>query len=296
MQLLTFTTTRDRQPRLGVMTDRQEVVDLSALDGAPFDTRSMLALIASGEEGLHWVRDRRAGASSGMALSDVRLLAPIPHPRRNVFCVGWNYLEHFKEGEKLRSTPMELPQHPVFFTKATTTINGPHDVIDIGLDITAMLDWEVELGVVIGRKGRNIKESEADACVWGYTVVNDVTGRDIQRRHGQQWFKGKSLDGSCPLGPFITTADAIDPKDLRLSCRVNGVVKQDSSTRFMYFKVERLIAELSHGLTLEPGDIIATGTPSGVGHARNPPEFLKPGDVLETEIAQLGTLRNVIGG
>ena len=149
--------------------------------------------------------------------------------------------------------------------------------------------------MIIGPGGKNIAEADAMSHVFGYTVINDVTWRDVQRRHGGQWHKGKSLDGTCPMGPWIVTADALDHTDLEVACRVNGVTKQDSSTRFMYFKVPRLIAELSLGMTLEPGDIISSGTPEGVGYARTPPEFLKPGDLLETEIEGIGVLRNPIG-
>jgi 2-keto-4-pentenoate hydratase/2-oxohepta-3-ene-1,7-dioic acid hydratase in catechol pathway len=153
----------------------------------------------------------------------------------------------------------------------------------------------VELGVIIGKTGKNISEADAMKHVFGYTVINDVTWRDVQRRHGGQWHKGKSFDGTCPMGPCIVTADSLDWGNLHVTCRVNGVVKQDSSTRHMYFKVPRLIAELSQGMTLEAGDIISSGTPEGVGFARTPPEFMKPGDLLETEIEGIGTMRNPIG-
>jgi 2-keto-4-pentenoate hydratase/2-oxohepta-3-ene-1,7-dioic acid hydratase in catechol pathway len=293
VKLITFIETGSSESRIGVLSDAERFVDLAAIPEAPFDTHSMIALIEGGERALEWVGSMlRSGRTR--ALADVRLLAPIPRPRKNVFCVGWNYLEHFKEGEKGRAAPVDLPDHPVFFTKAPTAVTGPYEAIRIARSVTAKLDWEVELGVVIGRAGRNIPESKAMSHVWGYTVINDVTGRDVQRQHGQQWFKGKSLDFSCPMGPALTTADECDPDTLDLSCRVNGAVKQRSNTSFMYFKIPRLIAELSHGLTLEPGDVIATGTPQGVGHARNPPEFLEDGDVLETEVAGLGVLRNRI--
>jgi 2-keto-4-pentenoate hydratase/2-oxohepta-3-ene-1,7-dioic acid hydratase in catechol pathway len=150
--------------------------------------------------------------------------------------------------------------------------------------------------VVIGPGGKNIKAEDAMKHVWGYTVINDVSWRDLQRRHGGQWHKGKSLDGTCPMGPVLVTADSLDHTNLRVSCRVNGVTKQESNTKFLYFKLPRLINDLSMGMTLEAGDIISTGTPEGVGFARNPPEFLKPGDLLETEIEGIGTLRNPIGG
>ena len=160
-------------------------------------------------------------------------------------------------------------------------------------EVNKTLDWEAELGVVIGPGGKNIAEADAMKHVFGYLVVNDVSVRYIQRQHGGQWFKGKSVDGTCPMGPWITTADEVrDPHALRITSRVNGDTKQDSNTSYMYFKIPRIIAELSYGLTLEPGDVISTGTPAGVGHARTPPEFMKAGDVLETEVEGLGLLRN----
>jgi 2-keto-4-pentenoate hydratase/2-oxohepta-3-ene-1,7-dioic acid hydratase in catechol pathway len=208
--------------------------------------------------------------------------------------VGWNYLDHFNEGAAHRKTPVDLPEHPAFFTKAANSINGPTDPIPFDPRVSEKIDWECELAVVIGRRGRNIPEAEAMSHVFGYTVVNDVTARDMQRYHGNQWFKGKSLDGSCPMGPVIVTADALAPEALAISTRVNGQFKQQSSTQHLYFKLPRLIAELSLGLTLEPGDVISTGTPQGVGYARTPPEFLKPGDILETEVEGIGVLRNPI--
>jgi len=226
----------------------------------------------------------------------VKLLAPIPRPRKNVFCVGWNYLEHFEEGAKARPTVVEIPKHPTFFTKQPLAVTGPYDRMPLHAGVTQKADWEVELGVIIVKRGTNIKEADAMKHVFGFTVINDVSAREVQRQHGQQWFKGKSLDGHCPMGPWIVTADKVKEWwELRVVTRVNGEIKQDSNTRHMYFKIPRIIAELSAGLTLEPGDIISTGTPAGVGHARTPPEFLKAGDVLETEIAGIGLLRNVVG-
>jgi 2-keto-4-pentenoate hydratase/2-oxohepta-3-ene-1,7-dioic acid hydratase in catechol pathway len=209
--------------------------------------------------------------------------------------VGWNYLEHFEEGAKKLQDHRELPKHPVFFSKAPTAVNGPYDSVPFDASISTSLDWEVELGVIIGTSGKNIKEADAMQHIFGYTVINDVSWRDLQRRHGGQWHKGKSLDGTCPMGPCIVTADSIEPTNLRVSCRVNGVVKQDSSTKYLYFKIPRLIAELSAGMTLEAGDVISTGTPEGVGFARTPPEFMKPGDLMETEIEGIGVMRNPIG-
>ena len=294
MRLVTFSRSGG-EPRVGVVRDDNTVVDLAEVGGsAPFDPRDMLSLIAAGSGALDWVRDTsRKGAS--MALDSLTLHAPIPRPRKNVFCVGWNYLEHFKEGEKARAHVQEMPAHPTFFSKTPTTVIGPHSDVPFDAQVTEKLDWEVELALIIGSGGKNITEADAMKHIFGYTVANDVSGRDIQRRHGQQWFKGKSLDGTCPLGPWIVTADEIaDPQALALQCKVNGVTKQESNTSYMYFKIPRIIAELSAGMTLEPGDVILTGTPQGVGHARTPPEFMKPGDVLETEIRGIGTMRNRI--
>ena len=279
MKLATYTPLAGGAPRVGIVSADGATI-------APADAPDMITLIASGR--------RPSATGPALALSAVRLLAPIPRPRKNVFCVGWNYVEHFEEGRAARPHVQEMPAHPTFFTKATTAVNGPFDAIPYHRHVSEKLDWEVELGVIIGPGGCDIAEADAMRHVFGYTVINDVSWRDIQRRHGQQWFKGKSLDGTCPMGPWIVTADAIDPTNLKVECRVNGVAKQSASTAQMYFKIPRIIAELSQGLTLEPGDVIATGTPSGVGHARTPPEFMKPGDVMETEIQGIGTLKNAI--
>ena len=280
MKLVTYQAKPGAEARVGMVSkDGNHVTPLAAAD--------MVSLIAAGAV--------PAQSGSIQPLAFVRLLAPIPRPRKNVFCVGWNYLEHFEEGKKARPHVQEMPEFPTFFTKAPTAVNGPYDLIPYATGISDKLDWEVELGVVIGKGGKNIAEADAMKHVFGYTVINDVSWRDIQRRHGQQWFKGKSMDGTCPMGPWIVTADEVNPANLHLECRVNGVVKQSASTAQMYFKLPRIIAELSLGLTLEPGDVIATGTPSGVGHSRTPPEFMKPGDVMETEIEGIGTLKNTIG-
>jgi len=288
MRLLTYAAKKKgAAPRVGAMLGPDTFMDLRVPD--------MLSVIESGRAGLLKIK-RSLKKGKSIPLSSVRVLAPIPRPRKNVFCVGWNYVEHFEEGAKARPNVVELPSHPTFFTKSPTTVNGPYDRIPLHAGVTGKVDWEVELGVIIGRGGINIKEADAMKHVFGYTVINDVSAREIQRRHGQQWFKGKSLDGHCPMGPWIVTADQVkDWWDLRVVTRVNGVIKQDSNTRHMYFKIPRIIAELSAGMTLEPGDIISTGTPAGVGHARTPPEFLKAGDVLETEIAGIGLLRNRMG-
>ena len=297
MRLLTFLPRAGDAPHLGLLRPDGGILDLAEearhLGRAlPFDAGDMVSLIASGEAGLAAARELLASpGTGGLAMASVHLLAPV-RPRKNVFCVGWNYLEHFKEGEAWRQTKVDLPDHPVFFSKATSAVSGPFDPIPYDPRVSQQVDWEAELGVVVGAPGKNIAEADAMRHVFGYTVVNDVSARDLQKAHGGQWHKGKSLDGFCPMGPWIATADEVDPGDLRIQSRVNGVVKQDSSTRHLYFKIPRLLAELSLGLTLEPGDVVSTGTPSGVGFGRTPPEFMKPGDVLETEIDGLGLMRN----
>ena len=226
------------------------------------------------------------------ALSAVQLAAPIPRPRKNILCLAVNYKEHAAETANVRGHSGEVPQVPVFFTKAPTTINGPYSDIPIDPTVSEEIDWEVELGVILGKSGKNIAEEDALSYVFGYTVLNDVTARDLQARH-KQFFKGKSLDGSCPMGPWIITADEIpDPHNLELRLRVNGETKQASNTKLMIFSINTAISVLSAGMTLEAGDIIATGTPSGVGFSRTPPEFLKPGDIVEAEVEGVGIIKN----
>lgn len=294
LRLVTFMPEAGSAPRLGAVRPDGRVMDLSRLALPGFDPARMVSLIEAGPAALDAVR-HAAASGDGPQVETVRLLAPIPAPSRNIYAVGWNYLEHFAEGQAVRGTHAEYPAHPVFFTKGVNTVNGPYDPIPFDPEVSTAIDWEVELAVIVGTGGRNIKEADAMGHVFGYSVINDTTARDMQiKLHGGQWFKGKSLDGYGPIGPWIVPAADLDPDDLHLITRVNGVVKQDASTKQMYFKVARIIAELSRGLTLVPGDIIATGTPPGIGNARKPPEFLKPGDLMETEIVGLGTLRNVI--
>ena len=298
MRLVTFE--RGGSTRLGALRG-DLVIDLvqrGSETGLALPT-TMLALIEAGAEGLAAARRVLDAAPDQPGdgvypLAEVRLLAPIPEPRRNVICLGRNYAEHARESSAARGQEAPPPAHPVYFTKATTTVIGPFDPIPYDAAISTQIDWEVELGVVIGRRGRGIPVERALEWVFGYMVINDVTARDLQSRH-QQWFLGKSLDGSCPTGPCIVTADELpDPHALRLRLRVNGVTKQEATTADLIFNVNACIATLARGTTLLPGDIIATGTPAGVGFARTPPEFLKPGDLVEAEIEGIGTLRNPV--
>jgi 2,4-diketo-3-deoxy-L-fuconate hydrolase len=253
------------------------------------DTVEMLELI---KRGAGW-----APAGPALALHTVRLLAPIV-PRRNVFCVGWNYSEHFAEGQEFRgpAAVQEIPAHPALFSKNPFAIVGHNAAIRHPAPLSNELDYEVELAVVIGTEGRDISEDRALDHVFGYTIADDVSVRDVQRTwHGGQWFKGKNFDTHLPLGPWIVTKDEVpDPQDLHITTRVNGVTKQDSNTKNMVFPVKRIIAEISAGLTLYPGDVIITGTPEGVAMGRTPPDWLIHGDVVEVEIERIGVLRNVV--
>jgi 2-keto-4-pentenoate hydratase/2-oxohepta-3-ene-1,7-dioic acid hydratase in catechol pathway len=309
MKLASFSTSTLSQVRAGLVQG-QEIVDIDlaarALKIAPYE--QVLSLIELPDEGQSIFQAILAKAQGRMfsevrsfanlgavhSLASVTLFSPIPQPRKNIMCVGLNYYDHALESYQSRGQERPAGDSPVIFTKATTTINAPYGKIVIDPTVSEQIDWEAELGVIIGKTGKNISEAEALSYVFGYTVVNDVTARDLQGRY-KQYFKGKSVDGYCPIGPWIVTADEIpDPQNLALRLRINGVTKQEANTGSMIYSVATIISQLSQGMTLEPGDIIATGTPSGVGFARKPQEFLKAGDVMETEIDGIGLLRNEV--
>lgn len=301
LRLATFSTPGEPALRTGVVLDDGRVIDLGREAkrrgmSLAFDPASMISLIAGGDAALKQARALAQGAQADHPkLTDVILAAPIPVPQRNVYAVGWNYLEHFEEGKAMRDPNQKYPEHPVFFSKAQHCVNGPFSPIPFDAAVSKMIDWEGELAVIVGKRGRNIPEASAMEYVFGFAVINDTTARDLQQtRHGGQWFKGKSLDGHGPMGPWIVTRGAINHDDLKLQTRINGVVRQNANTGQMFFKVPTILAELSMGLTLEPGDIIATGTPPGVGHGMKPPMYMKPGDIMETEISGIGVIRNEI--
>ncbi|HYH17026.1 MAG TPA: fumarylacetoacetate hydrolase family protein [Azospirillum sp.] len=247
------------------------------------------------------LRDALVRKGPGLPLSEVELLAPIPQPRRNLMCVGKNYHDHAHEftrsgfDSSARGAADAIPEHPIVFTKLPETVVGPGAAIRYPHGVSDQIDYEVELVVVIGRAGRDIPKDAAMDHVFGYTIANDVTARDIQAKH-KQWFLGKSIDTFCPLGPWIATADEIDLADTPVRCWVNGELRQNSNTRDLIFDVPTLIETVSRGITLQPGDLILTGTPAGVGLGFTPPKFLKPGDRVKLEIGGIGVLENPVEG
>jgi 2-keto-4-pentenoate hydratase/2-oxohepta-3-ene-1,7-dioic acid hydratase in catechol pathway len=279
--------------RAGVLLSGGRVLDLAV---AMPPARAMLAVIDGGAAMLAAIRALAANppANALLALSSVALQAPIPKPRRNVFCVGRNYMDHVAEGDRTRGiTNSEVPKYPQFFTKAADCVIAPNAKVPTHEGVTKWLDYEVELVAIIGTAGRDIPKEKALEHVFGWTIGNDVTGRDLQRRHGQ-WFKGKSLDRSCPLGPVIVPAADLSAADLAIGLKINGEQRQASRTSKMIFDVTEIIHQLSAGFTLLPGDVIMTGTPEGVGYAMQPPQTLKAGDVMELTIEGIGTLTNTI--
>src|SRR2546430_13724305 len=254
----------------------------------------MLSLIDAGDAGIAAVKSALASNKAPRhRLQNVQLLAPLTQPRGNGIEIGRNYQAH---AEERAGAPGNVVDPPNVSPKAITAVAGPHDDIRIDASVTSQVDWEVELGVVVGRSGINIKRESSLDHVFGYVTVNDVSARDVQFGWGGQYFKGKSLDGFCPVGPWIVTRDEIpDPQALRLLLRVNGETKQDGNTRDMIYPVDAVIEWVAHGMTLLAGSVIATGTPDGVGFARTPPEFLQAGDVMEAEVERIGTLRNHVG-
>jgi len=300
MRLITYRVSIEAEARLGVIAD-QLVVDvgaLGAMTGEPLPSR-MLDLIDLGPAAIGALRrliqqqsDRwRPGVA--VPLSNVTLLAPIPRPRKNIFGIGLNYIDHVAESAAALDSSPDLPKQPVIFSKPPTSVIGNGEAVVHRAAITQQLDWEVELAAIIGTTARRVSRADALSHVFGYSVIIDMSARDCRR--AGQWIYSKGQDTYAPMGPCIVTSDEItDPQTLDLWLTVNGVEKQRSNTSHMLFKVDELIADISQGMTLEPGDIIATGTPKGVGAGRTPPEWLWPGDVIEAEVAGIGRLRHPV--
>jgi 2-keto-4-pentenoate hydratase/2-oxohepta-3-ene-1,7-dioic acid hydratase in catechol pathway len=300
MRLVTYRASVEAEARLGAIVEGL-VVDLARLGAAksvPLPS-TMLEFIDLGPQAVTIASELLASCNGlfplGVAvpLSNVKLLAPIPRPRKNIFGIGLNYTEHVAESAQSLDTSPELPRQPVIFSKPPTTVIGPDEPIWHDKEITQQLDWEIELGVVIGSGAKRVSREQALAHVFGYTVIIDMSARDCRR--AGQWIYSKGQDSYAPMGPCIVTADEIpDPQTLDLSLTVNGVEKQSSNTAFMLFKVDELIADISQGISLEPGDIIASGTPAGVGAGRTPQEWVWPGDVIVGTVEKIGVLRHPV--
>ena len=227
-------------------------------------------------------------------LNQVKILSPIPYPRRNVICLGKNYLDHINEVKGLKNVNSDIPQKPIYFSKIAYPAIGHGDVVDSHSHVVGQLDYEAELAVIIGKKCKNVSAEEAKGCIFGYTIANDISARDIQTSHGQ-WHKGKSFDTFCPIGPYIAHRSGISfPPKLKIQSYVNKGLRQNGNTGDLIFDIPAIIRDLTTGITLYPGDIILTGTPAGVGAGFNPPKYLKPGDTVDCLIEGIGTLSNTI--
>ena len=278
MKLITFL--HENVEKVGVLTADETAV-------APLPFPDMNTLIESGDLSA-------AQAAESVPLSEVTLLAPIPHPRQDVICLGINYRSHAAEAEQYSDAFKKERPIPIYFSKRVTEAVAPGGFIESHPGLVERLDYEAELAVIIGKKARNVPAEEAERYIFGYTVLNDVSARVLQTSH-KQWYFGKGLDGFTPMGPCITTADEIAfPPRLVITCRVNGELRQDSITDLLLTGIPEIIAELSSGMTLLPGTIIATGTPAGVGMGFDPPRFLKSGDSVECRIEGIGTLQNTV--
>lgn len=293
MRLVTFSD--DKGMRVGVHdAAANEIVDLAALSRLP---KNMTEFVALGKKGLQRARRAVKSGEGRIPVAGVKLHAPFPRPAKNILCVGKNYHEHAREFHNSgfdASAKEAVPEVPIMFTKWPNSVIGPGEAIPSANDYTNSVDYEGELTVVIGEGGRNISQKKAFDHVYGYTIINDVTARTLQNRH-RQWFLGKSLDGFCPMGPCIVTADEVkDVGHMRLVTTVNGEVRQDAHVSQLIFDIPTLIETLSRVMTLEPGDLIATGTCAGVGIGFNPPKFLKPGDLVSVTIEPIGTLENPV--
>jgi 2-keto-4-pentenoate hydratase/2-oxohepta-3-ene-1,7-dioic acid hydratase in catechol pathway len=300
MKLLTYTLKEIYEPRLGFIHNNQviDMEDFGEISNFPLP-KTMLELIDLGFELVEELNDMIAETDPtffeeiAYEMDEVTFLAPIPKPRKNIIGIGLNYTEHVAESARGLDTSGKLPQKPIIFSKPPTTVTATNTEIIKNTKLTSQLDWEVELAVVIGKKGKYVSKEKAMDYVFGYTVINDVSARDC-RREGQ-WIVSKGQDTFAPMGPILVTKDEIkNPHNLNLSLKVNGIEKQHANSKFMLFNINELIEDLSIVFTLEPGDIIATGTPAGVGAGRNPQEWLHDGDVVEATVEGIGTIVNTV--
>ncbi|MTI67332.1 MAG: fumarylacetoacetate hydrolase family protein [Firmicutes bacterium] len=229
-----------------------------------------------------------------ISINDVDIKAPIPYPKKNIICLGKNYLDHVEEIKGLTTKETSIPKLPIYFSKIANPCIGQYDLIRNHSNITNHIDYEVELAIIIGKKGSNIKRSEVKDYIFGFSIANDITARNLQKEH-IQWLRGKSLDTFCPMGPYLVHKSVIPfPVELNIECKVNGEIRQSSNTKNMIFNIPYIVSDISKGITLEPGDIILTGTPSGVGLGFKPPKYLKSGDTVECNIEKIGTLVNKV--
>ncbi|MFT3796301.1 fumarylacetoacetate hydrolase family protein [Flavobacterium sp.] len=299
MKLLTYQNASGEQ-KIGIL-DNDTIIDIEKLGHKSNETfpGTMLELIDAGLDEVKKIQNAYGSANENtiaavsIPMNEVTVLAPIPKPRKNIIGIGLNYTEHVAESARTLDTSKELPQKPVIFSKPPTTVTANNTEILLNPKLTQQLDWEVELAVIIGKKGKYVKKEEALDYVFGYTVINDISARDCRR--AGQWIVSKGQDTFAPMGPVLVTKDEIEnPHNLNLSLKLNGVEKQNSNTKFMLFNINELIEDLSTVFTLEPGDIIATGTPAGVGAGRDPQEWMWNGDVVEATVEGIGTLVNTV--
>lgn len=300
MKLVSFRSDIESEIRLGIVHE-DLIIDMESW-GIENDLdlpSTMLEFINLGPAAVKAVAETlknieaRSLVATSIPLSNAIITAPIPKPHKNIFGIGLNYTEHVAESARTLDTSKDLPQKCVIFSKPPTTVIGPGDAIKHNENVTKQMDWEGELAVIMGKKATQVSKEKALDYVFGYTIINDISARDC-RRSGQ-WIVSKGQDTYAPMGPYVITADELsNPHDLQITTKVNGVEKQNGNTKFMLFNVNDIIEDISESISLEPGDIIATGTPAGVGAGREPQEFMWPGDVVEITIDKLGTLKNYI--
>lgn len=259
----------------------------------PADLGDLVDVICQGEAGLAAVRAAEQTAQH-LHLAELTLAAPINRFRRDILCTGWNYHAHFDEGIGRRGgNEVERPKAPTFFSRSPDTVIGPTAPIAYDARISQKWDYEAEIALVIGKTLKSASRAEAKSAVFGYCLANDISQRDLQQRHGGQWLKGKSIDGTLPLGPFVATADTVDLAQITLECHVNGTLRQSARAAQMAFGIDELLAELSWGMTLRAGDVVLTGTPAGIGHAMSPPVYLQENDLIVVRATGLGEMRNI---